>query len=138
MRKHSVHALVLSLFLCGLAVSNQALATVISGRVEGSCHIEAVDVCKISFASDVIHDETTSIIAAQVLANGVVASEYRNDAVNPFSGLGITGRTLGGDSFIAARWGQTYTLELFAQAADDLDFKRIAGTTGIPCPSSVP
>ena len=138
MRKFSVYALVLGLCLCGLAVSSKAFATVLSGRIEGSCSIVALDECKLTFTSDVSHDESTPIIAAQVLANGVVISEHRNDALNPASDFAIPGRTLGGDSFLAARCGQTYTLELRAQATDDADFKSVASTIGIPCPAIVP
>jgi hypothetical protein len=126
MRQFSVYALVLG------------LATVLSARIEGSCHIEAVDVCKLTLTSDISHDEATPIVAARALANGVVISEYRNDAINPFTDLGIPGRTVGGDSSLAARCGQTYILELQAQATDDVDFKSVATTRGIPCPASVP
>jgi hypothetical protein len=139
MRKFSVHILVLGLGISlGLASSDQASATVLFGRIEGSCRIEAVEVCKLSLTSDISHDEATPIIAARVLANGAVISEYRNDALNPLSDFAIPGRTLGGDNSLAARCGQTYILELQAQATDDVDFKSIATTRAIPCPAIVP
>jgi hypothetical protein len=116
------------------------LATVLPGRIEGSCRIEAVDVCKLSFLAEISHDEITPVITTRVMTNGVVISEYRNDAINPTSGfdVSIPGQTFGGDDSLAARCGQTYSLELFAQATDDADLKRIASTIGIPCPASVP
>jgi hypothetical protein len=73
-----------------------------------------------------------------VLANGIVIHEHRNDATNPTSEISLLGRTVGGDAFLAARCGQTYILELQAQASDDVDFKSIATTREIPCPASVP
>jgi hypothetical protein len=138
MRTFSAYAVGCTLWLLGVVGSHQALAAILSGRLEGSCRIEALEVCKISFTSDIKHDEATPVIAARVLANGIVVSEYRNDALTPFSDLGIPGRTLGGDSSLAARCGQTYTLELFAQATDESALKSLAITGAIPCPVSVP
>jgi hypothetical protein len=133
----SVRVMVLGLGLSiGLATSTRAEATVLSGRIEGSCHIE-VDECPLSFTSDVRHDASTPIIAARVLANGVVIHEYRNDAINPTSDLEVPGRTVGGGNS-TARCGQTYILVLQAQASDDAEFKSLASTRGIPCPVSVP
>jgi hypothetical protein len=88
--------------------------------------------------TDITHDVSTPIIAGRVLANGVVVAEDANDALNPLSDLAIPGRTIGGEGSIAARCGQTYVLELFAQASDDVDFKSIATTKGIPFPLSIP
>lgn len=139
MRKSPVHALILGLGISlGLASNNQALATVLSGRIEGSCSIVALDECKLSFFSDVSLDVNTPIIAARVLANGVVLHEYRNDAANPTSDLSALGRAVFGDGFLAARCGQIYILELQTQVTDDVDFKSIATTREIPCPASVP
>ena len=88
MRKFSVHVLVFSLGISlGLVSSNRAEATVLSARIEGSCRIEAPDVCKLGFIGDVSHDETTPIVAVRVLANGVVLHEHRNDAINPNTNL---------------------------------------------------
>jgi hypothetical protein len=134
----SVRVMVLGLGLSiGLATSTRAEATVLSGRIEGSCHIEALDECQLSFTSDVRHDASTPIIAARVLANGVVIHEYRNDAINPTSDLEVPGRTVGGGNS-TARCGQTYILVLQAQASDDVEFKSPASTREIPCPVSVP
>ena len=139
MRKFSVHILVLGLGISlGLASSDQASATVLFGRIEGSCRIEAVEVCKLSIFSDVSHDVSTPIIAGRLLANGVVIAEYRNDAINPASDLAIPGRRIDSDSSLAARCGQIYILELQAQATDDVDFKSVSSTREIPCPASVP
>jgi hypothetical protein len=129
---------VLGLHLFSLASSNRAEATVLLGRIEGSCRIVAADECKLSFLSDVSHDASTPIIAARVLANGVVLHEHRNDAINPNTDLSLLGRTVLADGFLAARCGQAYILELQAQATDDVDFKSIATTREIPCPLSVP
>jgi hypothetical protein len=134
----SVHTVVLGLSLFGLANSHKAEAVVLSGRIEGSCQIEALNVCSLNFFSDISHDENTPIIASQVLANGVVIHAYRNDALNPLSDLGTPGRTLNGYSPLAARCGQTYTLELVAQASDEPAPKSIADTRAIPCPANVP
>ena len=138
MRMFAVRALVLGFCLCGLAMSNQASATVLSGRIEGSCRIVTLDECKLGFLSDINHDVSTPIIAARVLANGVVLHEHRNDAINPNTDLSLLGRTFIGDSFLAARCGQIYILELQAQATDDVDFKSVSTTREIPCPTSVP
>jgi hypothetical protein len=132
------YAFVFGLSLFGIAGSNRAFATVLSGRIEGACRIVALDECKLSFFGDVNHDVSTPIIAARVLANGVVLHEHRNDAINPNTDLSPLGWTVLADGFLAARCGQTYILELQVQATDDVDFKSVATTREIPCPSSVP
>jgi hypothetical protein len=136
MRTFSVYALILGLSLCGLVMSNHAFATVLSGHIEGTCRIVAVDECKLSFFSDIRHDERTPIIAARVRANGVIVSEYRNDAINPSSI--IPGRTVGNDNVIAAQCGQRYILRLYAQATDDTTLKSLASTREIPTCSIKP
>jgi hypothetical protein len=134
----SMCVMVLGLSLFGLGSNNRTEATVLSGQIDGSCHIEALNVCYLRFFSDVRHDESTPIIASRLLANGVVIYEYRNDALNPITDPDLPGQTLYGYGYLAARCGQTYTLEFFAQASDDADFKSVASTGAIPCPSSVP
>ena len=134
----STYFMILGLSLFGLGSNNRTEATVLSGQIEGSCHIEALNVCYLDFFSDIRHDESTPIIASRLLANGVVIYEYGNDALNPITDPEIPGQTFFGYGYLAARCGQTYTLELFAQASDDTDFKSVASTRAIPCPSNVP
>ena len=130
--------MVLGFSLFGLGSNDRTEATVLSGQIEGSCHIEALNVCYLDFFSVINHDESTPIIAFRLLANGVVIFEYRNDALNPITDPEFPGETIYGYGGLAARCGQTYTLALFAQASDDADFKSVASTRAIPCPSNVP
>jgi hypothetical protein len=134
----SIYIIILGLSLFGVGSNDRTEATVLSGQIDGSCHIEALNVCYLDFFSDVIHDESTPIIASRLLANGVVIYEYRNDALNPITDPEFPGQTIYGHGYLAARCGQTYTLEFFAQASDDANFKSVASTRAIPCPASVP